>query len=92
MAVYGERLDCRKSPETDPSYTRALNVLIDFLDRITDAPLTYQVAWNEHDDAPVLGPDPFFWNDRPSRTIDEVVTTLKAAADDWHRQHPGGVR
>ncbi|OKI42299.1 DUF6197 family protein [Micromonospora sp. CB01531] len=56
-------------------YTRALDALSDFLDVNGDTGYD----------------DPLDWNDDPWRTAEQVITTLRAAADDYDRTH-GGAR
>lgn len=58
-------------------YNRAVSYLVDYLDL--------------HGDTDPDNPNPFDWNDRPSRTAEQVIATLRAAADDYDRTH-GGTR
>ena len=93
IAAYGRciadgihTLDEAASPEHDDAI-RALRVLADFLDggyTPTDVCTPSSID--------VIGD----WNDHTGRTLDEVIDTLHAAADDWTSQHPahptGGIR
>jgi len=90
MAIYGNhRAVVSDGTEPDRADWRLLNrtkaVLVDFLD-LADPP-----PWDTRDDYHGY---PYTWNDRPSRTAEQVVTTLRAAADHYDRTHTptGGVR
>ncbi|MFC7547173.1 hypothetical protein [Plantactinospora sp. GCM10030261] len=62
-------------------FNRALDVLIDYLTRTEPC---------DDDEDPLPDDDrhsPFEWNDRPGRTLDQVLTTLTEAADDYDWTH-----
>ena len=76
MAAYGRVTFLALAPDRDPAfrdYTRAVTYLVDYLDLNTFTGCD--------------NPNPFDWNDRPTRTAEQVITTLRAAADDYDWSH-----
>jgi hypothetical protein len=79
IAAFGQQLpkNACKLPEW-VDYKRAEDILLDHLE-----------LWNPpevQDDfpEPTLGD----WNDEPDRTVEQVITALNGAADDWGHTHP----
>ncbi|NYF58805.1 DUF6197 family protein [Micromonospora purpureochromogenes] len=83
MAAYGRQLTIPHDDIDDPGirdYRHALDVLSCYLyDNSPDPVRPYA------DDTP--NGDPFEWNDRPGRTAEQVITTLRATADDYDWTH-----
>ncbi|MFI7431866.1 hypothetical protein ACIBPB_33375 [Micromonospora sp. NPDC049836] len=74
MAAHGRCLFVPHDETAKPGvrdYTRALDALSDFLD------LSGDTSCN----------DPLDWNDHPRRTAEQVIITLRAAADDYDWSH-----
>jgi hypothetical protein len=61
-----------------------VDALVDYLDRTAETPFRFRT------EAPDPANLPYEWNDRPSRTADQVIAALRAAADDYDRTHPAG--
>lgn len=74
MAAHGRCIFLPHDEKAKPGvrdYTRALDALSDFLD------LNGETGYN----------DPLDWNDDPRRTAEQVIATLRAAADDYDWTH-----
>ncbi|MGX4657213.1 DUF6197 family protein [Micromonospora sp. SCSIO 07396] len=71
--------------DTIADYVTALDVLVDHLD--ATAPVFFidedGYLLDEHT-------SPYSWNDDPTRTAEQVVTALEAAATEWDRLHTAG--
>ncbi|MEU7839983.1 hypothetical protein AB0B39_03335 [Micromonospora sp. NPDC049114] len=80
MAVFGDctpvLLNAQQTPDV-VAYRNAVTVLVDFLD-LRETPASDTDA--DH----IL---PFTWNDHPARTAEQVITTLRDAADDYDWTH-----
>lgn len=78
MAVHGQPIDDPMDPDLPAwhQFQAAYDALCDYL-TLNDP------AWADsgHD---TVGD----WNDAPGRTVEQVITTLNNAADEWNRQHP----
>ncbi|MET8908230.1 hypothetical protein [Micromonospora sp. NPDC004551] len=84
MATHGHRMPVPhevKNPCAVREYSCALDALTCHL--LATAPDPVRIC--EDDDVP--SGDPFEWNDRPDRTAEQVITTLRAAADDYDWTH-----
>ncbi|SCG80631.1 hypothetical protein GA0070609_6552 [Micromonospora echinaurantiaca] len=83
VAVYGHRIPVpheHKNPAAARGYSRTLDALTCHLDTAGPDPAR---PYHEGD----LDTDPFEWNDRPGRTAEQVISTLRAAADDYDWSH-----
>ncbi|MEH1056165.1 hypothetical protein V6U89_13235 [Micromonospora sp. CPCC 206171] len=81
MATHGHRMPVPhevKNASALREYSRAIDALSDFLS--IDEPS----SWTSGDGDPTC---PFTWNDRPAQTAEQVIATLRAAADDYDWSH-----
>lgn len=84
MATHGHRMPIPNGLKTSSGareYSRALDALTCYLLATTPDPVHIV------DDEDVPTGDPFEWNDHPGRTAEQVITTLRAAADDYDWDH-----
>jgi hypothetical protein len=91
IAAYGNVMaDLICQPEPTPAQWQALiGVFRVFTDYLTGVQQTHPVCPEDVDDdvyESIIGG----WNDHPDRTATQVTTTLRTAADEWDRLHPGG--
>ncbi|MEV5694198.1 DUF6197 family protein [Micromonospora globbae] len=80
MATHGHRMPVPHDLRTASAardYSRALDALTCYL--LATAPDPVHIC--NDDDVPTG--DPFEWNDHPDRTAEQVIATLRAAADDY---------
>jgi hypothetical protein len=88
MAAYGYCPLVPGDNHTDPGfrdYKRALDHLMDYLDQVEEPPPGAPLLWDT--DVIDQGTNPFAWNDRDDQSAEQVIATLRAAADDYHRTH-----
>ncbi|SCG43750.1 DUF6197 family protein [Micromonospora inositola] len=81
MAAHGRCIWLPHDDKAKPGvrdYTRALDALSDYLD------LNESQSRDAEDEDPTC---PLSWNDRPGQTAEQVITTLRAAADDYDWSH-----
>jgi hypothetical protein len=79
MAAFGD-IQLPHDEHTAPGacdYHWTCDVLADYLDRTGHVEPPADDDW--------ASPNPFDWNDRPSHTAEQVITTMRAAADDYER-------
>ncbi|MGW4499488.1 DUF6197 family protein [Micromonospora sp. NPDC004336] len=69
----------------EDTYHRAIAALVDHLD-------DYAPVFHVDEDGYLLDEhtSPYSWNDDPTRTAEQVITALLAAADEWDRLHTQG--
>jgi hypothetical protein len=85
MAAYGYRSLIPCDNTNDPGhrdYNEAIACLADYLEH-TEADLTLAPNTWEPDGPRDYTADPFAWNDRDGQSAENVIATLRAAADDF---------
>ncbi|MCX4470804.1 hypothetical protein OOK41_10875 [Micromonospora sp. NBC_01655] len=87
MACAGHRVEhfYGLDPATQVTFRQIVGILTVYLD--ATAPVFFidedGYLLDEHT-------SPYSWNDDPTRTAEQVITALEAAADEWDRLHTAG--